>query len=47
MEKEGDKLIQKLQQAAKRRDDIGLFVFALLYNPPWWYWQEYVRSNAN
>jgi len=45
--KEGDRLLEQLRQAAKRRNDIGLFVFAVKYEPPWWYWLDYTRGNKN
>jgi len=45
--KEGDKLLQQLKDLAKKRDDIGLFVFSLLYKPAWHYWIDYFKGNRN
>ena len=45
--KSGDKLLEKLRKAAKRRDDIALIVFALPYEPDWLWWLDYARVNKN
>lgn len=45
--KDGDLLLEKLKAAAKRRHDIGLFVFAVKYEPPWWYWMGYLKALNN
>jgi len=45
--KDGDLLLEKLRQDAKRRNDIGLFVFAVKYEPPWWHWADYLKALKN
>ena len=45
--KDGDQLLEKLRQAVKRRDDIAIMVFAVFYEPPWWYWVDYGKINHN
>ena len=45
--KDGDILLEKLKQAAKRRNGIALFFFAVKYEPPWWYWLDYEKVNLN
>ncbi len=45
--KDGDILLEKLRQVAKRRDDIAIIAFALLYQPPWWYWLDYSKVNKS
>jgi len=45
--KDGDRLLEQLRQAVKKQDDMGLFVFAVRYDPPWWYWEDFTRGNKN
>ena len=44
MAKDGDRLIEQLKQAATKRNDIALITFAILYQPDWLYWIEYIRE---
>lgn len=45
--KDEGKFLEQLRQAARKRGDIGLFVFALKYIPSWWYWRYYLKALKN
>jgi hypothetical protein len=46
--KDGDIFLERLKQAVKRRNAIAIIAIECKnYNPPWWYWLDYLKGNSN